>query len=313
MTTDKGFKPTPHLTQGEKIRLERLCDRILSGEAELQVFFDWVTKTTQKLGGRKFWTDWFIRHSNEDLGAALSSKFHEVLWAAFPDDVRKEMGSIAQGGLAKILVSEGFVLGKDFSIGSDGALILGREALDKLKSDLPPELWEKFEADEMVKPFQSCPWTAVEDRLGVSFRQNLKARLSDLIEQGHPTEVVAGWLFCTSCGISSQVAGSDEDYYLLSELLIHTKENHPTDYDQLVNALSDSGFLDSDVLLDMGINILFDVLIAAGGSEENGEIKGDGISRDGLQRLSLVWRGSSFSVPELICELDKFTDGKKAA
>lgn len=52
--------------------------------------------------------------------------------------------------------------------------------------------------------------------------------------------------------------------------------------------------------------------IAAGSSEENGEIKGDHINRKCMQRLALVWRGDRFSMTEVIGLLDKHSRGKAA-
>jgi hypothetical protein len=60
--------------------------------------------------------------------------------------------------------------------------------------------------------------------------------------------------------------------------------------------------------LQMDINCLCNVVIAAGSSEENGEIKGDYISQKCLERLALVWRGDKFSIPKTIRHLDQFTN-----
>jgi hypothetical protein len=50
----KGFQPSPHISQGEAARLERLCDAVLNGEPEApQKLSAWTDRIAQKLGGQR--------------------------------------------------------------------------------------------------------------------------------------------------------------------------------------------------------------------------------------------------------------------
>jgi hypothetical protein len=311
----KGFRyQTPHIGQGEALRLGRICDAVLSGEepdAPKQLA-SWMSRITRKLGGEKAWSDWFIYSLNDDLGYAIATKFHEAVYKLMPVDVKQEVSNKAMECMTSSFLSAGFILGQDFSVGSDGCLLLGDAVIAKLKATMPPDAWQYWTAHNLIQPVTSCPWDALEKRLAIPFRQNLLNRLSELVEQSQPPQTVAGWMFVVGCSVSAHVVGNHDDLYLIATMTAHLKQTHPQEWVAIKQCFDATDVVDCDLLLDMDINCLFDVAIAAGSSESNGEIKGDYISRKGLERLSLVWRGDTFSVPELIGHFDQFTN-KNAA
>jgi hypothetical protein len=306
--TGQGFQPTPHISQGEAQRLEKICDRVLSGEPDAdRSLHSWVERITRKLGSEKAWGDWFVHHANDDLGYAIASKFHEAMLQVMPTEIRQKLMDKSKECLTSMLQDDGLVLGKDFSMAPDGGFILGEAAIEKLKADMPHQAWADWESQDLIKSVTSCPWEAVEKRLEVCFRQNLMTRLSQLVMQGRSAAVIAGWLLTISCGVSNQIMGTDEDLTLFGWMLAHLKENHPAVYEVVLTAIKSEQLVDGDELLEMDINPMADVAIAAGSSEENGEIQGDRINRKCLERLSLVWRGDRLSVPEVIGLYDKAT------
>jgi hypothetical protein len=310
---NKGFKPEPHISKGEAARLERICDAVLSGDNDApERFVAWSNRITQRLGGEKAWTQWFVHHANDDLGYAIASKFHDALYQCLPRDVQREMSGKSKECLTSIFLDDGLTLGKDFSMAPDGGFILGEKSIEKLKADMPPQAWADWESQGLIKSFSSCTWEAVEKRLGFPFRQNLLHRLSKLVQQGRAAAVIAGWMLTISCGVSNQVMGNDEDQTLFRLMLGHLKQNHSPVSEQVWNAIQSGHCADGDELLKMDINCLCDVAIAAGSSEENGEIKGDHINRKCMERLALVWRGDRFSMTEIIGYLDKYTNNKAA-
>ena len=312
--SSKGFGyQEPHISAGEAARLERICDAVLSGDHDAgRSLAAWTDRITRKLGGEKAWKTWFVHHANDELGYPLASKFHETLQQCLPEEARAELQQKSKGCLTAMLQSDGLFLGRDFSLSSDGGFILSDRAVESLKREMPPESWADFEAQELIKSVALNPWQCVEQRLGVPFRESLMSRLSKLVEQGRAASVIGGWLVTVSCGVSSQVIGSDEDLTLFGWMMAHLREHHGTVYEQVLTAIRSEQILDSDELLIMDINCLCDVERAAGSSEENGEIKGDSVNRACLERLALVWRGDEMSLPELIGLLDKFTKDKAA-
>lgn len=311
--TSKGFKPEPRLSKGEAARLERICDAVLSGDTDApERFAAWSNRITQRLGGEKQWDRWFVYHANDDLGYAIASKFHKAIHKILPPSIRQEMSSKARECLTSILQNDGLTLGKDFSMTPDGGLILGEAAIEKLKADMPHQAWADWESQVLIKSVTSCPWEAVEKRLDIHFRQNILHRISELVEQGRAAAVIAGWMITVSCGVSNQVMGSNEDLTLFNLMLRHLHENHEATANKVWAAIQSGDCANGDELLAMDINCLCDVAIAAGSSEENGEIKGDHINRKCLQRLALVWRGDKFSMTEVIGLLDKHSRGKAA-
>lgn len=309
----KGFKPDPHISAGEAARLERICDAVLSDDIDApERFVAWSNRITQRLGGEKAWEQWFIHHANDDLGYAIASKFHAAIHKILPPSIRQEMSSKARECLTSIFRDDGLTLGKDFSAALDGGFILGEAAIERLKADLPPQAWAAWESQGLIKSVASCPWEAVEKRLDIPFRQNLLHRLSALVEQGRAAAVIAGWMMTISCAVTNQVVGTDEDLTLFNLMLRHLQENYKATAKEVWTALQSGNCADGDELLEMDINCLCDVAIAAGSSEENGEIKGDHINRKCMERLALVWRGDKLSMTEVIGYLDKYTEGKAA-
>lgn len=285
----------------------------MSGETDApERFIAWSDRITQRLGGERAWEQWFIHHANDDLGYAIASKFHAAIHKILPPSIRQEMSSKARECLTSIFRDDGLTLGKDFSMAPDGGFILGEKAIEKLKADMPPQAWADWESQGLIKSVTSCPWEAVEKRLDVLFRQNLLHRLSQLVKQGRAAAVIAGWILTLSCGVTNQVMGSDEDLTLFNLMLRHLHENHEATAKEVWAAIQSGNCANGDELLAMDINCLCDVAIAAGSSEENGEIKGDHINRKCMERLALVWRGDKFSMTEVIGLLDKHSRGKAA-
>jgi hypothetical protein len=315
---NKGFKPQQRLTQGEKARLERAIEKVLSGEPNApQALINVTNRITRQMGGDAAWQSWFVYSSNADLGPELTEKFHTALWAILPPDLQEKMADVSQSCLTNLFIKNGLTPGVDFSKAADGGVVLGDEAASLLKETMPPDIWERWTSEGLIKKTQSCPWATLEDRLGVSFRQNLKARLSDLIEQGHAASAIAGWMFTVGCAVSHQVVSNDKDLFLLATMCSHLQENHPKKWPSIKNCFESHDFIDGDELLDVhNLNCLMDVAIAAGCTHENRELSGYGekmgISRAGLQRLSLVWRGDKYSISETIAMLDKHIDGQAA-
>lgn len=309
----KGFKPEPHLSAGEAARLERICDAVLSGDTDAPGrLIAWSNRITQRLGGEKAWEQWFVHHANEDLGYAIASKFHKAMHKIMPPEIQQELMDKSKECLTSIFRDDGLTLGKDFSMSPDGGFLLGDKAVQKLKADMPPQAWADWESQGLIKSMGGCPWEAVEKHLGVPFRQNLLNRLSELVSQGRAAAVIAGWMFTTACGVSGQVVGDDTDLYLLAVMVTHLQNQHHHEWMAIKESFEANEFVDGDELLDMDINCLCDVVIAAGSSEENGEIKGDHINRKCMERLALVWRGDKFSMTEVIGLLDKHSRGKAA-
>lgn len=299
------------VSTAEIARLERICDAVLGNEFAAPIrLFSWVERITRSLGGSKQWERWFVHYANDNLGVAIASKFYSALFKCMPSEFSDKLNDKAREVIVSILMENGLIPGEDFSVGSDHSFMLGEKAVQVLKEEIPEEVWEDFGRQGLIKTIQNCPWEAIEKRLGVPFRDNLMARLSQLINEGRSASVIAGWMVTVSGAVSNQVAGTDEDLTLFQRMMAHIQSNHLPQMSAIIECLfEDKGMAYSDDLLAMGINCLCDVAIAAGSSEENGEIEGDFINRQCLERLALVWRGDRASVPELIAALDKHTKG----
>jgi hypothetical protein len=306
----KGFGDNQlTVSNAEIARLERICDAVLGNDLDAPIrLCSWVERITRSLGGHKQWERWFVHYANENLGVAIASKFHSALFKCMPSEVSDKMNSKAREVIVSILMKNGLTPGEDFSIGADHAFILGEKAVQALKDEIPKDAWEDFGKQGLIKAIQGCPWEAIEKRLGVPFRDNLMARLSQLVNEGRSANVVTGWMVNVCGAVSNQVAGTDEDLTLFQGMMAHIQSNHLPQMLAIIECLfEDKGMASSDDLLAMDINCLCDVAIAAGSSEENGEIEGDFMNRQCLERLALVWRGDRASVPELIAALDKHT------
>jgi hypothetical protein len=301
-----GFQPRPHITKGDIARLERICDRVIAGEsgADMQLS-DWTDRIAQKLGGQRRWEDWYVNYSTADLGHAIARKLNEAMMSILPRDLQAKMHESARECLVSALRDDGMELGKDFSFDGNGGFLLSKAATEKLKADLPSELWAEFEGKEMIKSQRQCPWEAVEQRLDVPFRQNLMSRLSELVEQGRSAAVIVGWMVNINCGVANQAMGNDDDPTLFQLLAAHLEIKHPQAWPDIEGEIMSGEYVEGSELLDMDINCLRDVAIAAGSSEENGELKGDGMNRACMERLALVWRGNHFSMNEFIGLYDK--------
>jgi hypothetical protein len=301
-----GFQPRPQLSQGDIARLERICDRVIAGEpgADLKLC-DWTDRIAQKLGGQKRWEHWYVNYSTADLGHVIARKLNEAMLSILPPDLQAKMHESAQGNLVSVLRDDGFELGKDFSLDGNGGFLLSKAATEKVKAGIPSELWTEFEGQGLIKSQGQCPWKAVEKRLDVPFRQNLMSRLSELVEQGRSAAVIVGWMVNINCGVANQVMGNDDDSTLFQLLATHLEIKHPQAWPDIEAEIFGGEYVDGDELLDMDINCLRDVAIAAGSSEENGELKGDGMNRACMERLALVWRGDRLSMTEFIGLYDK--------
>ena len=297
---NNGF--IPPIRQGEVARLERTLDRIDSGEAP-ELIHKWVDRQIKKMGDRGF-RQWIDTRVVKDLGQKLSHRLDKAMLATLPDDLKKGVFDKAQAILFQDLIKQGFAPGEDFSRSSDG-FMFSDEALEHLMNHVPDEC-----KDEILGELQSvhnCPWSMLEDRLGTPFRANLMLRAEEFIDAKCPPAAVAGWLTIISQGISSQVVGDPESLDLFIMLVARLKSKSPEVYQQVWMALESDECWDGERLMDYGICPMVDVLRAAGGSESDGCVSPDGeaLSRKGLERLALVWRGDRFSVTELIAMMDQ--------
>lgn len=308
VTFMNGFGQKPQIKPAEIARLNRICQAVLDEEPGAEDrLHAWMIRAIVVLGGREAYDNWFVYDANENLGYEVAGLFHDAIFKMMPEEIRDEFHSKAQDIIVRDFVDAGLTPGKDFSMNSDGGYLLSDRATQHLQEMLPTEMWEGFERDEMIKTTKADPWEAVEERLGVPFRDNLYQRLLDLVEEGRSSVVLAGWLTQLIPAVASQVVGDAEDLHLLSVLLSALRNKHSKMAESIWEALRTGDITEPEALMDMDIFPMVDVLRSAGGNEQNKEISadGDGISRAGLERLSLVWRGSDLSIPELIAAFDQ--------
>lgn len=304
-----GF--TPKIRPGEVARLERTLNKIDAGGSPV-LLQKWINRQIDRLGDQGF-QQWLANRSVEDLGTKLEHRLHRAMLAMLPDEVRAMVFDEAQSVLFQDLIQNGFKPGVDFSRSDDG-LMLSDSAKEYLFSHVPDELHAQIMDQCTVKP-PDDPWEKLEERLGVPFRANLLLRVDELIEARAPGGVLACWMANINAGVANQVVGNDDDPALILAMLARVKEKHPDLYQQIMAAGEAEEDWSTEQLMDYGIYPLTDVLIAAGGSEDNGEISpnGEGYSRKGLERLALVWRGGEYSVNEVIGLMDKHLGGEQVA
>lgn len=295
-----GFVPS--IRQGEIARLEKILDRIDSGEAP-ELIHKWVDRQSKRLGEQGF-DQWMAHRATEDLGVVLEHRLHHAMLATLPDETRAKLFDKSQSILFQGLIEQGFKPGKDFSC-CNGGLVISDEAKEFLFNQVPAELHTEILKD--TSAVSSNPWEKLEERLGVPFRANLLLRVDELIEVNTPPEALACWMANTNAGIANQVVADSDDPTLLAAMLARVRAKHPDLYQQILAVGEAEEDWSVEQLMDYGIYPLTDVLRAAGGSEDNGEISsdGEGYSRQGLERLALVWRGDRYSLPELIGIMDQ--------
>jgi hypothetical protein len=135
----------PHISENDSVELERICDRVLSGDTDApDELTRWMNRTTQKLGGEQAGHHWFVHNSHNDLGLVRSRKFQESILKTMPPGDRKEFEGIVKVALVEMLQQHGFTLGVDFSMAADGGLILGELASQAIKVDLPNGIWSEI-------------------------------------------------------------------------------------------------------------------------------------------------------------------------
>lgn len=300
----------PKIRPGEVARLERTLNKIDAGGSPV-LLQKWINRQIDRLGDQGF-QQWLANRSVEDLGAKLEHRLHKAMLAMLPDEVRAMVFDEAQVTLFQDLIKNGFKPGIDFSRSDDG-LMISDEATEYLLSHVPPE--HRNEVLKGLSVTSNCPWEKLEERLENPFRANLLLRVDELIDAKYPPGAIAGWLASTCQGVCSQVVADPESLDLFITLVARLKSKSPEIYQQVWQALETEECWPDEKLMESGICPMSDVLVAAGGSSENGEISPDGkaMSRKGLERLALVWRGGEYSVNEVIGLMDKHLGGEQAA
>jgi hypothetical protein len=295
----------PTISKADLVRLEKICDRALGEEkSALHKFNVWRARVTRKMGGSNQWDEWFVTFSVQDLPFPLRLKFFKTLSLTESKETRKKMAQKSREMINAQLSAAGLELAKDYSFDGSGGVLLN-EAAGQVLKDSSPGVWSQLVDLGEIVTENHCPWEAVEKRLGVPFRENLAARFLELVKQGRSPRVLSSWLAEVNCAVCFQVLGDSGNLYLFNLLMSRLVHKYSKSLVDIWATLRPRKVASSEELLDMGINCLEDVARAAGASEENGEILGEGMTRAALMRLALVWRGSDAPISEVIAELDK--------
>lgn len=157
-------------------------------------------------------------------------------------------------------------------------------SIDRKSARFLVELRAKKTTQERIAKAQARPWENLERRLGAPFRKNLLVAFSELAEKNAHPSAIAGWMARVSAAVSKVVTRNSENTYLYMALRTHLAQKHPVVHTRVQSAIaSGAGLPEIDELLDMGINPIADVAIAAGVEDFN--------SVDAQKRLALVWPG----------------------
>jgi len=136
-----------------------------------------ISKAEIKLGKRE--TEALMVN---EIFPKLSQEEETWFFDQVPAGVKKKMHERAKQAVFSILMHEGYTPGKDFSLLSEGGLMISPEAKECILSDLPEESRRVIE--EQMFSLSQDPYEMLEDSLGVSFFENLKriakARLMEL-------------------------------------------------------------------------------------------------------------------------------------
>lgn len=114
-----------------------------------------------------------------------------------PPEARQEMTQMARQAMFSMLIDEGFEMGKDFSVASDGGFMISDRAREHLLSQIPAD--KRHEIEEQMFSMSQNPYELIEEQLNVPFFDNLqnvaKARLAgldDVSAIGYMTNIIAG-------------------------------------------------------------------------------------------------------------------------
>lgn len=302
-----GFIPS--LPKNEIKRLIHTLDRIEAGESN-GLLLRWMDRQRQRMGEQAF-GDWYVNRAQHDLNAETFFRYNDVLLATMPPEIHSEVTDKAMSTVYQMLMDEGLQPGVDFSR-HDGGVVISDKAAQVLQDMVGSEAWEQL--GPHLQSMTSDPWEALEDRLGVPFRANLLHRLGELARSEYPPGAIACWISIVSACVGHQVTSDDEDPQLFGLLLKRLKDRHKQRFQQVMGCFETEEVWDPEQLMDVEVYPMVDVLRAAGATEENGELldapEGGAISRSGMKRLSLVWRGDR-PVGELIAATLQLPQGWK--
>ncbi|WP_341526004.1 hypothetical protein WKK05_26050 [Nostoc sp. UHCC 0302] len=209
----------------------------------------------------------------------------------------EQMQRKAQNNIFQILASEGLELGKDFSFGVGGEIIISDRAEQILLNQLPQERRASFEA-QLQTSLVPGAMTAIEQQLGCPFFTNLTEIASRQI-QALSNSQAAAYLGVVLAGLVSRHPQlKDADFP--TRFIISTLESLPQERAMAI-------LNDPQTNPQFNETIIFQHLLAAMGDTEYHRVADfDGfISLEQLKKLDLVWCGER-RISELITMMEKW-------
>jgi hypothetical protein len=197
---------------------------------------------------------------------------------------------LTQQGLRNMEKQFGMVLGKNYSIASDGGYIFSQEVTDKIKA-AEPELWQGMVSKGQVKTLNQDPYQMLEKHLGLPFFDSLLAIAKLRILTLDDVEAASY--------IATMVSGMTQAHSLLDDYqFIHRVIQVCGDRTDAIVKLLKSDFEISESEL---FHVLDDLLTALGRPERhiiNSEVV---MGVDDMVALDRVWHGEHYR-PAIIAD-----------
>lgn len=223
---------------------------------------------------------------------------HSWFWQIFLGQSKYEqMQEEAQQNVFQILINEGLEPGKDFSIGTDGDIIINNRAKETLHRQIQQERQVFFEVQLESIPV-SNQVTAIEDRLGCAFFTNLTQIASEYIKMLSNSQAAAYLGVLLAGLVSRHPALKDADFP--TRFIFSTLQGFPQK--RAIAIINDE-----QTNPQFNERIIFQHLLAAMGDREYESITDEegGISLEQLKKLDLVWCGEQ-PISEIIAMMEKW-------
>lgn len=208
-----------------------------------------------------------------------------------PPESQAEMNQMARQAMFSMLAEDGFELGKDFSVDSDGGFVISDRARDHLLSKIPADKREEIE--KQMFTMSQNPYELIEEQLGVPFFDNLE-RLAKKRLAGMSDRAAVVYIGTICEGVSQR-------HPQIRDTFIPRFIERTVGYERYkaLAEIDDPDFDDPETTA-WGT----DLIQAAGGEvlRDNGE---DLISTEGVKLLSQVYESENISPRELAAYLEQ--------